>query len=631
MSCATHQNRAARNTRAFTRGVLIGIATLLLSGATPAFAQQAHVQVARGPHYVGEPIDVHIIAEGYEQKPTPDVLVPTLPQGSGALQYVGVTPKVSSSISFVNGQVTRAHEVTFTYRYRYLARQPGAIHIPSFSVAQGNVSRTTSAIDLDVRQVPTSNAIDVSVGIPEGPIFIGQKVPIFVEFWIDREVQRNLVSYALDVPLLSSSNLRFIDDTGGGHDSELQIQTKSGTMLLPATSSQRARNGRTYLVIRAERTMVPITKGKLTIGAASVVIDHGTRFRRDMFRQRQATAVRKLKAQTNEIELEIAEVPFEGRPPSFAGAIGRGYTLDVTADRSVVLLGEPIALTFTLRGDGDLSSARLPRLTGTDLFDPTQFRLPEDDIAGLLGDTAQGETGKRFDVTVRVLDSAVREIPALAYSWFDTDSRKFETTYSRPIALSVGAAQVIGAGQVERRPGSEVASAENSQQDVRDDLVQKDIPTSDRASSLALTGANLAVERDSEILLRDARTGGANAVATGSLYGLGLALVGLAIADRRRRSIDPETAALQRSLAKATRELESVLSQPASQAAEAASRALRQMLSLAPDAAGAELDAILGELDARSYAPPTLDESPLPESLCEEARRTAASIVEANG
>ena len=628
MSRATHQNRAERTTRALTCKALIALAALLLFDATSAVAQQAHAQVARGPHYVGDPVDIHIVAEGYEQEPTPDVSVPTLPQESGTLQYIGVTPKVSSSISFVNGQVTRSHEVSFTYRYRYLARQPGAIHIPSFSVSQGNVSRTTSAIDLDVRKVPTSNLIDVTVGIPEGPIFIGQKVPIFVEFWIDREMQQNLVSYALDVPLLTSSNLRFLDDPSGAHDSELQIQTDSGTMLLPAKSNQRTRNGRTFLVVRAERTMVPITAGKFTVGAASVVIDHGTRFRRDVFRQRQATAVRKLKAQTREIELEIAEVPSEGRPPSFAGAIGRGYSLDVSADRSVVLLGEPIALTFTLRGDGDLSSARLPRLTG--MFDPAHFRLPEDEVAGLLDDKGQGKPGKRFDVTVRVLDSSVREIPALAYSWFDADSRQFETTYSRPIALSVGAAQVIGAEQVERRPGNEVTAPESSSQDARADLAQDSIPTSHRASSLALTGANLAVERDPAILLRDARTGGANALVTGSFYGMGVALVVLAVADRRRRSINPETAALQRSLAKATRELESVLSQPASKAAEAASRVLRQMLSLAPDAAGAELDDLLGELDARSYAPPTLDNSPLPEALCKEARRIAASIAESN-
>ena len=62
------------------------------------------------------------------------------------------------------------------------------------------------------------------------------------------------------------------------------------------------------------------------------------------------------------ITIRVAEVPRVGRPPSFAGAVGAGYSLEVDADRSVVQLGEPIMLSFHLRGDGDLSSASLPAL-----------------------------------------------------------------------------------------------------------------------------------------------------------------------------------------------------------------------------------------------------------------------------
>ena len=572
---------------------------------------------------MGEPIDIHVLAEDFDQDPTPDVMTPHVDPALGALQFIGVTPKVSSSISIVNGSVTRTHEVLFAFRYRYLAREPGAVRIAPFSVSQGGRSLSTASVELKIREVPTSNVIDVAVGIPDGPIFVGQKVPVFVEFWIDREVQNDLVSYALDVPLLSSPNLRFIDEPGSVRDTELTIQSDAGTLLLPARSMERVRNGRTYLVVRAERTMVPLSPGQLDIAGARVVIDQGVQFRRDMFRQRQATTVRKLMARTRDIELEVAEVPLEGRPSSFAGAIGRGFTLDVSADRSVVQLGEPIALRFMLRGDGDLSSAGLPPLDAEGLFDSNHFRLPEDRATGVLEDDGGG--GKQFELNVRVLDAAVREIPALAYSWFDADSRRFETTHSRPIALSVGAAQVIGAGQVERRPGSEdePASERSPAAGSRDSAAE-------RASSLALTGANLAVERDTAALFRDERAGGTNAVLAGSLYALGLGLIGLAIFDRRRSDVDPEVAALRRKLAGARRDVEGALARPASEAAETASRALRTMLSLCPNAAGPELDALLGELDARSYAPPSLDDARLPDALCERAREVASSIEEAS-
>ena len=38
----------------------------------------------------------------------------------------------------------------------------------------------------------------------------------------------------------------------------------------------------------------------------------------------------------------------------------------------------------------------------------------------------------------------------------------------------------------------------------------------------------------------------------------------------------------------------------------------------------------MSELDARSYAPPTVDDARLPDSLCEQAKQVASSIAEAN-
>ena len=82
------------------------------------------------------------------------------------------------------------------------------------------------------------------------------------------------------------------------------------------------------------------------------------------------------------VRLEVIEVPRSGRPASFAGAVGSGFSLEVSADRSVVQVGEPITLQLHLRGDGDLSSAGLPPFDAEGLFDPTRFRLPDEPPAG---------------------------------------------------------------------------------------------------------------------------------------------------------------------------------------------------------------------------------------------------------
>ena len=65
-------------------------------------------------------------------------------------------------------------------------------------------------------------------------------------------------------------------------------------------------------------------------------------------------------------------------------------------------MGDPITLSVTLRGDGNLETAALPPLSTVDSgLDAESFRLPSGDVAGVL---SEDDTAKTFTVTVRVLD-----------------------------------------------------------------------------------------------------------------------------------------------------------------------------------------------------------------------------------
>ena len=150
-----------------------------------------------------------------------------------------------------------------------------------------------------------------------------------------------------------------------------------------------------------------------------------------------------------------------------------------------------------------------------------------------------------------------------------------------------------------------------------------------RSSSLALTGADLAVERDAGLLLRDERVSGGNVVALASLYSLGIGCVALAVVDRRRRDIDPVVAARRRRLASSRRDAEAALALPEREAAAALAHALRAMLAQVPASGSVELDSLLGECDARSYAPANAATAPLPPELQQRARKVASALEEA--
>ncbi|MBJ21792.1 MAG: hypothetical protein CL933_20485 [Deltaproteobacteria bacterium] len=581
-----------------------------------AVAQEVRLQIGRGPHYVGESIEVQVVASDFAEDPTPEIEVGEVTLGR--LRYAGVSDSSSTSISIINGRMSRVKEVHFIYRYEFSSNQAGRVRLPSFRVTQAGeagkapTTRQTRPFDLEISGVPATGLVALTVEHPEGPIFVGQKVPIEVELRIDREAQRDLLSYQATVPLFDHPSLRFLDETSADANGQLEIETAAGTMRLPATSTEEDVNGRRVLFLRARRTMIALSPEEIRAPPPRVVISRGTRFRRDLFNQRQATSSQRLMAEGNPIRIEVVQVPREGRPPSFAGAVGKGFSLEVAADRSVVQVGEPILLSFHLRGDGDLSSASLPPLDAEGLFDPNQFRLPEDPPAGLVD-----EDGKHFDASVRVLDAEAREVPAIAYTWFDAETRAFETTYSRPIALSVGAAEIIGADAVARREGSGGDPMGGSRYDASTPRAAAELPV--RSTSLAFSGANLAVDEDVERVLASGLDAGLPPLSVPALYLLGTGLLVLATLDRRRQAIDPGQFVRARAWREAERAIEAAIAGGGG-ASASLGRALRELVAALPEEADAEFDALIAECDALRFAPEASG-ADLPAALASGARR----------
>ena len=74
-----------------TPALAAALATALLAAA--AAGQQLKVQTPGGPHYLGTPIDVRVVATDFEEEPAPEIRVD--PPAAGRLELLGVTPKVT--------------------------------------------------------------------------------------------------------------------------------------------------------------------------------------------------------------------------------------------------------------------------------------------------------------------------------------------------------------------------------------------------------------------------------------------------------------------------------------------------------------------------------------------------------
>jgi hypothetical protein len=569
-----------------------------------------------GPYYAEVPIEAQVVVEGFEEEPRPEVVPAEAPDGVG-LQILAISPQISSSMSIVNGRMTQSRSVTWAISLQLLVDRPGPFSLPPLEVRQGARSLRLEGRDLVAVAVPISDEVAVEISIPERPVYVGQRVRIGVRMSLAERLADALGGYTLRSELFDrEEDFDFIDAEPARGEQTLNVLAAGGALRLPAKVERVGGAARPTLAVTAQRTLVPLRAGTFEIAPASVVLEEVTRWQRGVFpSDRRAAETRLHLARDLPRRLVVKELPADGRPESFAGAVGGGFSLSLEADRSVVRVGDPITLTLTLRGDGNLENAGLPPLARAGL--PAAFAVPEGIPPGILADGA-----KVFRVPVRVRDESVREIPPLAYAWFDPEVEAYRTVETAPIALSVRRGETVGAEAVVGGPApTSGAEPEGSR-----------VPEEGSARPrFTLVGADLSIETDPARLGRAERDRFGGAALRLALYVLSGVLLLAAVGVRARERVPIEVRERRARLARAARAVETAsrdLSTPESLRAVAAGLRALQREARAAGAVPAEgLEEFLAECEDRIYAPSRAAEGA--SGLGERARALAHRLVEA--
>ena len=431
-------------------------------------------------------------------------------------------------------------------------------------------------------------------------------------------------------------------------------------------------DGRRFTVVSATRTLIPDRAGEFPLAPITVTVRKATEWARSrspfgdlddsgfggsLFRdlmgdRRRPASTALVRASGEPQKLVVNPFPLEGRPESFAGAVGKGFSIDVAADRTVVRVGDPIGLTITLRGAGNIDNASLPPLSADGGMSPDRFRLPAGDMAGTMTEGGDGQEKpglsekpgflrtKQFQVSVRVTDESVNEIPTLAYSWFDPESQTYQTTRSKPIALRVMPAKVISAGDVVASPATDAArspafsksraSSNKSGASSTGGNDSTDVATAPSAPPVfSLSGADLAIEPSAGVVLRNSTGRFSGVVLPAVVYGVGLLLLAVAVIDRRRRNIDPALTARRKNVRQQQARIAQAAKLPKQQAAEEIAAAVRALLAELPDVARDEAEGVIAACESVAYAPASSGDRGLDAALVQRAQAVAERFREA--
>ncbi|MBM4090943.1 MAG: protein BatD, partial [Planctomycetes bacterium] len=430
----------------------------------------------------------------------------------------------------------------------------------------------------------------IGMSLPEGPVYAGQQVPITIRWSYAGDI--NAVQYAfanLQIRSPLFDQFRFKDEPARTQTT-LTIATAKGNVEIGATVSKETLEGRESYVVTGQRTLIADKPSDYEAIPITCRTKKVVRWSRDLFGDLVAREDAPALAAGTPLTFTIKPLPLSNRPESFAGAVGSGFSIDVAADRSVVRVGDPITLTISVRGDGNLENVPLPQLSADNGLSPDVFQVPAEQPAG----TFDGKT-KEFKVTIRVKEPSVEQIPAIAFSWFDPVKESYGTGRSKPIALQVTEARVVSTADVVSAPmaGDRAEKPAGSGKGAQAD------PS---ASGLSLVGANLAIERDVSRLAVDATASESYRTIAAGMYAVAAAVVLGGVVARSRARRDKGKAMKKARLRSFRRTIESARSQSPREAAEQIAHVMRQLLGDCDAVARREADHLVLECENAIFA-----------------------------
>jgi hypothetical protein len=247
----------------------------------------------------------------------------------------------------------------------------------------------------------------LSLIVSDDRIYVGEQVDVITAAWFPRDLRARLRR----PPTLSPPSLT-------GVWSYPQPTP-------PGISASREVGGTWYDLFVSHQVVFPLVAGRVEIARAS--LQYSVPVAMQFFSQEERYTL-----ESNDVVLEVSPLPAAGRPANFAGAVGRGLTVERTAPRTA-RAGEAVPVEVVVRGSGNVALWPVPEVSwpgGTRNYqDRTDDRI--ETTAGRLG----GEKRFRF---LAIPDSAGPvTLPAIEYPYFDLDAEAYRVARAPAVTFVV--------------------------------------------------------------------------------------------------------------------------------------------------------------------------------------------------
>lgn len=387
--------------------------------ATPASAMDVDFTLRPRQIRLGESARVEFIVEGDIKAFDPKL------DSIAGLQVSG--PQVMNNMQYAGG---RRRNFT-TYAYNVMPTKTGEYSIGPFEFTDGNGERKVlKAATLTVLAPgATLNAAAQSATLSD---LLQFEVRPTKERVYPQEVFEIAVDlYYRQVNLADNFEIR--DFTAPGLD--MEQPSRLGSVRVE-------RNGEMWNVVRWRAKAKALRTGKfeltpvLTVGVISDTAGADS----FLFRPRNVATV---DVPAGRMVVECQDLPLEGRPASFKGAIG-SFEFRAALQPSSVAQGDPVTLILQVGGKGNIDNVSCPVL-------PDDPRIRRYDAKMVQNDVGQGghQGRKTYEQILMPVDASLKEIPAVEFSFFNPEDGRYHVLQQGPFPIEVRpsanpAAHVVG-------------------------------------------------------------------------------------------------------------------------------------------------------------------------------------------
>ena len=416
---------------------MLSMTTVLLAGAASASSPVVTQRIEPSTIALGDSAQLTISESGDGASP----ITPPMVQG---LQFLAVGQ--SQRIESINGISHSTNSVT----YQVTAQHTGNFKIPGPESGSGSLELTVSATPSNAASPaagPSSSAV-AGNALPAGTthvtadgsafvrlrlsthqLYVGERIPVDIQV----DTRDGVVAALNGVPSLNGD--AFTLEPLSAH---------------PIRTSEIV-NGRPYTVFTWHSALEAVKPGDLSLSLETplTVRVHSATARDSFFAgsgldeffndpslsnffggetQKEITVASPPSAFT------VLALPTSGRPADFSGAVGHFAVSSDLSDKSAVA-GDPITLRLHVSGSGNFDRVNAHMLQNPEhwsTYAPKATFTPADEVG------YRGE--KTFEQPVIARDSGQESLPALDFSWFDPQTRRYVSAQTAPLYVSIAPA-----------------------------------------------------------------------------------------------------------------------------------------------------------------------------------------------